>query len=84
MKESKRRTYRKEGDGFLSRVYGDRTRINGFKLKEGSLRLDKRKKSFTVSVVRHWNCLSISQVVLHASLLETCKAKLDQALGNLM
>ena len=52
------------------------------KLKEGRFRLDVRKKSFTVRMVRHWNRL-LSDVV-DALSLETFKARLDQALGNLV
>ena len=65
-----------------SRVCGDRTRGNGFKLKEGRFRLDIRKKFLTVRVVRHWNRLPSD--VVDAPSLETFKARLEQALGNLM
>ena len=54
---------------------------NGFKIKEGRFRLDIRKKSFTVRVMRHGNRLP--SIVADASSLETFKARLDKALGNL-
>jgi len=74
--------YRKEGDRLFSRVCGNRTRGNGFKHKEGRFRLDIREKSFTVRLVRPWNRLP--RDVVDAPSLETLKARLDKALGNLI
>ena len=68
-------SYRKEGDRLFSRVCGDRIKGNGFKLKEGRFKLDIRKKSFTVRVLRHWNRLPRDGV--HAPSLETFKMRLD-------
>ena len=45
--------YRKEGENVFSRTCCNRTRRNGFKLREGRYRLDVRKKLFTMKVVKH-------------------------------
>ncbi|KFQ02769.1 hypothetical protein N329_03597, partial [Haliaeetus albicilla] len=55
---------------------------NGFKLKEGRFRLDIRKKFFTVRVVRYWTRLP--KEVVDAPSLEVFKARLDEALSNLV
>ncbi|KFR17824.1 hypothetical protein N306_11535, partial [Opisthocomus hoazin] len=55
---------------------------NGFKLREGRFILDKRKKFFTIRVVKHWNRLPREAVETPS--LETFKARLDRALSNLV
>jgi len=63
-------------------VCSDRTRRNGFKLKEGRFRLDNRKKFFTMRVVKHWPRLPRDAV--SAPSLEVFKARLVGALSNLV
>ena len=74
--------YKKDGEGLFTRVWSDRTRGNGFKLKEGGFRLDIRKKFFTMRVVRHWHRLPREAAA--APSLEVSKARLDGALSNLV
>jgi len=75
-------SYRTNGGRFFSRVHGHRTRGNGFKLKEGRFRLDIRKKSLIVRVMKHWSRLP--RDVVDAPSLENFKVRLGQALGNLI
>ncbi|KFV09272.1 hypothetical protein N339_04148, partial [Pterocles gutturalis] len=51
-------------------------------LNQGRFRLHIRKKFFTVRVVRHWNRLPREAV--DAPSLEVFKARLDEALSNLV
>ena len=74
--------YKKAGQGLFTRACRDRTKGNGFKLREGRFRLDIRKKFFTRRVVRHCNRLPREAVA--APSLEVSKARLDGALSNLM
>jgi len=74
--------YRKDGENILSRACCDRTRNNGFKLREGRFRLDLRKKLFMIRVVKNWNRLP--RKVVDAPSLEIFKARLDGALSNLV
>jgi len=62
----------------------DRTRRNDFKLKESRFRLDIRKKSFTVRVVRLPVRNRLHREVVGAPFLEMFKARLDRALSNLI
>jgi len=66
--------YKKAGEGLTTRAWSDRTRGNGFKLKEGRFRLDLTKKLFTMKVVGLWN--RFPRQVVDVPSLEVLKARL--------
>ena len=74
--------YKKNGEIIFSRACCDRTRSNGFKLRESRFRLGTRKRFFTVRVVKHWHTLP--REVVDAPSLDTLKARLDGALSTLI
>ncbi|KAK4831188.1 hypothetical protein QYF61_015920 [Mycteria americana] len=74
--------YKKDGVKHFSRSCCDRTRGNGFKLKEDRFRLDIKKTFFTMRVVKHWNRLP--REVADAPFLETFKVRLNGALSTLI
>ena len=75
--------YKQDGERLLTRVGSDRTRGNGFQLRQGRFGLDiRRKKFFTPRVVTHWS--RVPKEVVDAPSLDVFKAGLDVALGSLV
>ena len=74
--------YKQEGKRLLMRMDSDRTKGNGFNLRQGRFMLDIRKKFFIQRVVTHWNRLP--KEVVDAPSLEALKVRLDVALGSLV
>ena len=74
--------YKQERELLFMRVDSDRTRGNGFQLRQGRFRLDIMRKFFTQKMVTHRNRLP--KEVVDAPSLEAFKARLDVALGSLV
>ncbi|KFZ51737.1 hypothetical protein N321_01482, partial [Antrostomus carolinensis] len=55
---------------------------DGFKLEKGRVRLDIKKKFFSMRVVDHWNRLP--REIVEAPSLEIFKVRLDGAISNLL
>jgi len=72
----------KDGENIFSRACCDRTRSDGFKLREGRFRLDIKKKFFKMRVVKYWHRLP--REVVEAPSLETFKVRLDGAVSSLI
>jgi len=74
--------YKQKGQWLFTRVDSDKTRGDGFKLRQGRLRLDIRRKFLTQRVVMQ--CNRLPKEVVDAPSLEAFKVRLDVALGSLV
>ena len=74
--------YKNEEDRLFSTVSCDRTRGNGFKLKEGRFRSDIRKKFFYNKGAEALE--QVPREVVEAASLEMFKVRLDHAMRYLI
>ena len=74
--------YKQEEEWLFTRVDSDRTRGDGFKLRQRRFRLHIRRNVFTQRVVTQWNRLP--KEVVDAPSLDAFKARLDVVLGSLV
>jgi len=74
--------HKKDGDRLFSSACCDRTRGNGFKLKEGRFRLDIKEEIFHTEGGEVWSRLP--REVGDAPALETSQARLDGARSSLI
>ena len=74
--------YKQEGEWLFARVDNDRTRGNGFELRQERFRSDIRGKFSTQRLVTHRN--GLPKELVDAPSLGASKARLDVALGSLV